>query len=56
MSIREWTYDDWLVEEEDRRIKQRQLQRWMHPDCNDPAHPGCSRCVPEDDDTDTEAA
>ena len=47
-----------LWEERQERIKRDRL--WAHPDCRDPAHPGCSQCrEPEDgesEDDDGEAA
>jgi len=46
------------VELEEMRQTQRIERRYLaaltrHPDCRDPSHPGCDRCVDSDDDDDS---
>ena len=43
--------DDYRDEEIQRLAKKRYRSQLMrHPDCRDPDHPGCSSCLPEDED------
>lgn len=45
--------DERAVEWAERETRLRRDRLFAHPDCRDPAHPGCSLCEPSDDDEDT---
>ena len=44
--------DDIWDEMEAKADKQRRVRLWQHPDCRDPAHPGCSQCETQDNEED----
>ncbi len=44
--------DDIVAEEQFKRRRDQALAR--HPDCRDPDHPGCERCIEEEKDDELE--
>ena len=49
-------YEDDCCDEEIQRLARKRYrgQLMRHPDCRDPDHPGCSSCLPEDEDMEDE--
>jgi hypothetical protein len=47
-------YDRDELAAEDRAARRYRASLSAHPDCNDPDHPGCVHCEPEDDDSQPE--